>query len=452
MATDTISAIATPAGTGGVGVLRVSGPEAAQIAERLTGRPPPVPRLATLRTFRDADGLDIDRGLALYFPAPNSFTGEDVLELHAHGGRVLLDLLFEATLAYGARPAHPGEFTERAFLNGKLDLAQAEAVADLIEAQSAAAARSAHRSLQGEFSARIDSLSSMLIELRTHVEAIIDFPDEEVDLLADGAIAQRIEALDSQITSVLTAAEQGARVRDGLHIVLVGAPNVGKSSLMNALSQTDAALVTPIPGTTRDLVRESFLIDGLAVTLTDTAGLRATDDLVEQLGTERTRSALARADLILLVTDEALPAAPAELRRQLLGDEAKHVSDGPDCIYVQNKSDLHDDNATVSADGPEIRVSALTGDGLTHLRARIRERAGLYAGEPQFSARRRHLNALKESQAALERAQALMQIEPPIELLSEELRQSHEALQSITGRFTTEDLLGQIFSSFCIGK
>ncbi|MEM7406059.1 MAG: tRNA uridine-5-carboxymethylaminomethyl(34) synthesis GTPase MnmE [Pseudomonadota bacterium] len=452
MASDTISAIATPAGTGGIGVLRISGPDSAYIAEQLTGQPVPPPRLAALRTFRDATGAPIDRGLLLFFNAPHSYTGEDVLELHAHGGRVLLDLLFDATLACGARAANAGEFTERAFLNGKLDLAQAEAVADLIEAASGAAARSAHRSLQGQFSARIESLSKALIALRAHVEAIIDFPDDEVELLADGAVRARIDEVITELVSVLATAEQGARVRDGLHVVLVGAPNVGKSSLMNALSHTDAALVTPVPGTTRDLIRESFTIDGVAVTLTDTAGLRATDDLVEQLGNERARDALRSADIVLLVTDAELPPPAAELYGALVGNlEFTDDKRLPELIYIQNKIDLFREQPA-AAGVAEVQVSALTGEGLATLRECIVKRSGHTGGEPAFSARRRHVQALSDSLAALGRAADLMLPDPPIELISEELRASHEALQSITGRFTTEDLLGQIFASFCIGK
>ena len=443
---DTIAAIATPPGRGGIGVVRVSGPATRAIAEALLGKLPP-PRVATFARFRAAAGAPIDEGLALYFPAPRSYTGEDVLELHGHGGPVVLDMLLARALGLGARQARPGEFTERAFLNGKLDLAQAEAVADLIDAGSQAAVRAALRSLDGEFSRRVRALTEQLIQLRLHVEAAIDFPEEEIDFLADEKITTDIAALEDSLAQVLVSAQQGQLLHDGMVVVLAGRPNAGKSSLLNALSATDAAIVSDIPGTTRDVLREFIQLDGMPLHVVDTAGLRVARDDIEAEGVRRAQREMARADRILLIVDDAQPSADGDA-------ELTQLLPNLPCTRVHNKIDLtgrapgrQERNGTT-----EIALSAKTGAGLELLRQHLKTCMGFQpAGEGSFMARRRHLDALRRAQAHVAVAHARAS-ERAGELLAEELRQAQQALSEITGEFTSDDLLGRIFSSFCIGK
>lgn len=444
---DTITAVATPPGRGGIGVVRVSGPATRAIAEALLGKLPP-PRVATFARFRAADGAPIDEGLALYFPAPRSYTGEDVLELHGHGGPVVLDMLLARALGLGARQARPGEFTERAFFNGKLDLAQAEAVADLIDAGSQTAARAALRSLDGEFSHRVQTLTEQLIQLRLHVEAAIDFPEEEIDFLADEKITTGITILENNLAQVLASAQQGQLLHDGMVVVLAGRPNAGKSSLLNALAQHDAAIVSDIPGTTRDVLREFIQLDGMPLHVVDTAGLRVARDDIEAEGVRRAQREMARADRILLIVDDTRSSADgdAELTQLLLPNLP--------CTRVRNKIDLtgrapgmQEQNGTT-----EIALSAKTGAGLELLRQHLKTCMGFQpVGEGAFMARRRHLDALRRAQAHVTVAHARAR-ERAGELLAEELRQAQQALSEITGGFTSDDLLGRIFSSFCIGK
>ncbi len=443
---DTIAAIATPPGRGGIGVVRVSGPATRTIAEKLLGKLP-VPRHATFARFRAADGQPIDEGLVLFFPAPHSYTGEDVLELHGHGGPVVLDMLLQRALALGARPARAGEFTERAFLNDKLDLAQAEAVADLIDAGSQAAARAALRSLEGEFSKRVQALTERLIQLRMHVEAAIDFPEEEIDFLADEKIGSGAAALDVALKQLLATAQQGQLLHDGLVLVLAGRPNAGKSSLLNALAQRDAAIVSDIPGTTRDVLREYIQLDGLPLHIVDTAGLRTARDAIEAEGVRRARTEIERADRVLLIVDDAQPP----------GDDTELLQELPSALartVVRNKIDLTGRvPAIAQCDGiTEISLSAKTGDGLELLRRHLKDCVGYHpTTEGGFSARRRHLDAIRRAQAHLGMARGHAQARAG-ELLAEELRQAQQALSEITGEFTADDLLGRIFASFCIGK
>ncbi len=432
--TDTICAVATPPGVGGVGVVRVSGPAASAVARALVGTVPP-PRKATLAHFRGADRAVIDHGLALWFPGPASFTGEDVLELQGHGGAVVLDLVVEAALAAGARPARPGDFTERACLNDKLDLAQAEAVADLVESGSRAAARAAIRSLDGEFSLAVDALADRALELRAFVEAALDFPDEEIDFLAEHDIAARVGRLRQRVDTLLAAARQGRLLRDGVTLAIIGAPNAGKSSLLNRLAGYEAAIVTDLPGTTRDVLREHIVLDGLPVHVADTAGIREADDAIEAEGVRRARAALGAADLVLLLVDGTREEVPA----------------GIDCIVVRNKIDLTGEAAGASEG--LVRLSARTGAGLDALAGAVRAAVGAgEAGEGAFTARGRHLDALRRADAHLAAAHRNADDGAMPELLAEELRLAHDALGEITGRVLPDDLLGSIFSRFCIGK
>ncbi|MDI3259235.1 MAG: tRNA uridine-5-carboxymethylaminomethyl(34) synthesis GTPase MnmE [Sinobacteraceae bacterium] len=443
IAADTIAAIATPAGAGGIGVVRVSGPAVPAIARALLGRRPR-PRHAHLTDFRASDGSLIDRGLLLYFPAPASYTGEPVLELQGHGSPVLLDLLVRRVCALGARLARPGEFTERAFLNGKLDLAQAEAVADLIAARSEAAARAALASLEGAFSRQVQALFERLVTLRVQLEAAIDFPEEEIDFLADPALIAGLEALRGELAALQAAARCGVRLNDGLRAVIVGRPNAGKSSLLNALAGSERAIVTAVPGTTRDVLREAIELDGFALSLADTAGLRETDDPVEREGVRRARLELERADLALLVTE----AEHAEDDLALLAEVPTATR-----LVVVNKIDLDGSPAQVQmrAGVPWLWLSARTGEGLDALRAQLLRLAGA-GGEGAFSARRRHLLALNAVAAALSRAAEALGAARAGELAAEELRAAQCALGEITGAYTSDDLLGAIFASFCIGK
>ncbi|MDE2089568.1 MAG: tRNA uridine-5-carboxymethylaminomethyl(34) synthesis GTPase MnmE [Gammaproteobacteria bacterium] len=446
--TDTIVAVATPPGRGGIGIVRISGPRAAAIAEALLGGVP-APRRAAHRTFCAADGTAIDTGVALYFSAPHSYTGEDTLELQGHGSPAVMDMLLSRVIALGARPARPGEFTERAFLNDKLDLAQAEAVADLIDSGSEQAARAALRSLRGEFSARVHALVEALIELRTRVEAALDFPDEEIDAPVDEALGTCLRDILAAIAALQTGARQGALLRDGLHVVIAGRPNVGKSSLLNRLAGHAAAIVTDVPGTTRDVLREQIQLDGLPLHVIDTAGLRDSADRVEQQGVNRAWDEIARADRILLVIDDH--AGLGEAERTIL---ARLPPDRPVTV-VRNKIDVSGRTPGIASgeDGTQVAVSALTGTGLDLLIAHLKTCAGYQvAGEGTFMARQRHLEALDRARAHLENGQRALRERRAAELLAEDLRRAQTALAEITGEFTSEDLLERIFSSFCIGK
>src|SRR5262245_22628113 len=432
---DTIAAIATPPGRGGIGVIRISGPAVPLISREIVGSLP-APRHAALARFRDALGGSIDEGLALYFPAPHSYTGEEVLELQGHGGPMVMQALLRACLDAGARLAEPGEFTRRAFLEGKLDLAQAEAVADLIDASSQEAARAALRSLSGEFSTAIQALAAQLVELRTLTEAMLDFPEEEVDSVHREDAARRLRRIDTALEEVLAQSRQGSLLRSGIHVVLAGRPNVGKSSLLNRLAGEDRAIVTPIPGTTRDALREAIQIQGVPLTLVDTAGLRDAADAIEQLGIERTQRELGQADLVLLIHEA--------------GSDIAKISGVPGSartIDVYNKLDL--------APGFEpppgaVAVSAKTGQGLEALRAAVLAAAGWSStGESVVRARERHLRALEKARGHIAAARGEL---ARWEFFAEELRLAHAALGAITGEFTADDLLGEIFSRFCIGK
>ena len=437
---DLIAAIATAPGRGGVGVVRVSGTDIAPLAQAMLGRVP-APRHATFCRFFDDDGQAIDEGIALHFAAPHSFTGEDVLELQGHGGPVVLNLLLQRCLELGARLAEPGEFSRRAFLNGKLDLAQAEAVADLIDAASSEAARSAVRSLAGAFSARIAELVEALTRLRMLVEATLDFPEEEIDFLKQADVFGRLDALDARLAAVRSQAKQGALLREGLTVVLIGQPNVGKSSLLNQLAGFEAAIVTEIAGTTRDTVREAIQIQGVPLHIIDTAGLRETEDEVERFGIARTWAAVGKADVALLLVDAA---------RGLSEREAAILARLPELtrLTIHNKIDVTGE--APRAAGNEVWLSAKTGAGMDLLRDKLLESAGWQAaGEGTFMARARHLDALARSAAHLAAAR---ETAAQLELFAEELRLAQAALSEITGEFSADDLLGEIFSSFCIGK
>jgi tRNA modification GTPase len=443
----TIVAIATAQGQGGIGVVRLSGPEAYRIGCMITGQPLK-PRYAHYVPFQGDCGL-LDQGIALYFATPHSFTGEDVVELQGHGGPVVLDLLVNRCLQLGANLAKPGEFSERAFLNGKLDLAQAEAIADLINASTTQAARLAVQSLQGEFSQRIDQLVERLIALRLYVEAAIDFPEEEIDFLSEGPIAEQLTQLKADVESVLASAKQGSLLREGMTLVLAGRPNAGKSSLLNRLAGQDLAIVTPVAGTTRDSLRESIHLDGLPLHLVDTAGLRESDDLVEQIGISRAWTHIDKADRILLVIDASDPGQHAVKTHWpeffSLPDRANKLT------LIYNKSDQV--GSAIPGLEQGFWVSAQTGEGIEPLKTHLKALMG-YTGttEGHFIARRRHLDAIHKAQQSLNKGlEALIQHRAG-ELLAEDLRQAQEALGSITGRVTPDDLLGRIFSSFCIGK
>lgn len=445
---ETIAAIATPPGRGGIGIVRVSGPLAPDIACAIVGKLPAA-RVATAVAFRDARGGPIDHGLALYFPAPRSFTGEDVLEMHGHGGPVVLDALLKRVLECGARMARPGEFSERAFLNDKLDLTQAEAIADLIEAGSIEAARAALRSLAGEFSRRVHALVEQLIQLRTHIEAALDFPEEETGFLADARILNGLDRIASAIETLQGDARQGVLLHDGMTVVIAGPPNAGKSSLLNALARSDAAIVSPIPGTTRDVLKERIHIDGMPLHVIDTAGLRGSTDAIEAEGIRRAREQMQRADLVLFVTDDAVPdAAAIEAARQLLPAQLA-------CVRIHAKIDLsgRPPGAGETPLGTEIALSAMTGAGLDMLRAYLKQRMGYRSDAAGlFSARRRHLDALARAAALIAQGRARLAESGAGELLADDLNHAQQALGEITGEFTSDDLLGRIFTEFCIGK
>jgi tRNA modification GTPase len=453
VARETIAAVATAQGRGGVGIVRVSGPLAGQLAQTICQRELQ-PRYAHYGPFFADAKQVLDEGLALYFPGPNSFTGEDVLELQGHGGPVVLDLLLRRCVQLGARLARPGEFSERAFLNDKLDLAQAEAIADLIEASSEQAARNALRSLQGEFSRRVHGLTERLISLRIYVEAAIDFPEEEIDFLADGHVLNLLDGVRADLASVLREAGQGALLRDGMTVVIAGRPNAGKSSLLNALAGREAAIVTEIAGTTRDVLREHIHIDGMPLHVVDTAGLRDTEDQVERIGVERALKAIGEADRILLVVDATAPEAddPFALWPEFLDQHP----DPAKVTLIRNKADLSGESVVLEVcnDGHvTISLSAKSTEGLDLLREHLKACMGYeQTSESSFSARRRHLEALRQASTHLEHGHAQLTLAGAGELLAEDLRMAQQALGEITGAFSSDDLLGRIFSSFCIGK
>ncbi|WP_341502607.1 tRNA uridine-5-carboxymethylaminomethyl(34) synthesis GTPase MnmE [Gallaecimonas sp. GXIMD4217] len=450
---DTIAAVATAPGRGGVGIIRVSGAKAADVAQAILGRCPK-PRHADYLPFRDAGGEVLDQGIALFFQGPNSFTGEDVLELQGHGGPVILDLLLRAILALpGVRSARPGEFSERAFLNDKLDLAQAEAIADLIEASSEQAARSAMHSLQGDFSRQIQDLVEQLIALRIYVEAAIDFPEEEIDFLSDGKVAGDLAEVMAQLDRVRASARQGSLLREGMRVVIAGRPNAGKSSLLNALAGQELAIVTDIAGTTRDVLREHIHIDGMPLHIIDTAGLRDTGDAVEKIGIERAWAEIAKADRVLFMVDAT--DTDATEPHDIWPDFVDRLPDSLGITVVRNKVELTSEAVGLDESGqrPVLRLSAKTGDGVAELKAHLKQLMGFTgATEGGFMARRRHLEALEEAAGHLATGRDQLETFAAGEILAEELRLAQNALSSITGEFTSDDLLGRIFSSFCIGK
>jgi tRNA modification GTPase len=444
--TDTIVALATAPGRGGIAIVRISGPKVQEIAIALVGHLPK-PRYAHLATFKDNLQQVIDQGLVLYFPSPYSFTGEDILELHGHGGPAVVDILIRQIVKLGARLARPGEFSERAFLNDKIDLAQAEAIADLIDASSELAVRSALRSLQGEFSIQINELVNSLIHLRMYVEAAIDFAEEEIDFLADNQVANNLDSAIKKLEKITTNAAQGSLLRDGIKAVIVGEPNVGKSSLLNRLSGTDIAIVTDIPGTTRDVLRQEINLDGMPIHIIDTAGLRESSDIVEQEGIRRAYQEITQADIIIWVTDAS---AATDVSPNLLQAPARAAR-----IEVRNKIDLTQEQASIQVQAGKtlISLSAKNNIGLDLLKNHIKTSVGYAANaEGTFSARRRHLDALARAKTFLLNGQQQLHTHKAGELLAEDLRHAQLALSEITGEFTADDLLGKIFSSFCIGK
>lgn len=450
--TDTIAAIATPPGRGGVGIVRISGPQTAEIAKILLGNLPK-PRHAEYAKFLDHNDETLDEGLAIYFPNPHSFTGEDVLELQGHGGPIILDCLLRRILQLGARLARPGEFSERAFLNDKLDLTQAEAIADLIDAASEQAARAAMRSLQGEFSQQIHQLVEKLIYLRTYVEAAIDFAEEEIDFLSDNKITDTLHEILQNITTIQATAQQGSLLREGMNVVIAGRPNAGKSSLLNALSGRDSAIVTDIPGTTRDVLREMIQIDGLPLHIIDTAGLRDSTDQVEQEGVRRARAEIEKADRILLVID-SLKNTDNNIQ-PIISEFFGNMSIANRLTVIRNKIDLTKERAQIKDTNPFsiISLSAKTGTGIDALREHLKTCMGFNASSTGgFIARRRHLDALERAHQSILHGKQQLEEYRAGELLAEELRIAQQALNEITGEFTTDDLLGRIFSSFCIGK
>ena len=441
---DTIVAIATPPGKGGIGIIRVSGDEAGRIATAMLGDLPS-PRVASHAVFRDASGDALDDGVALWFPAPDSFTGESVLELQGHGGPVILSLVLNAAIDLGARRAEPGEFSKRAFINGKLDLIQAEAIADLIDSGTAQAARAAHRSLAGDFSTAVHALAEQLIRLRLHVEAAIDFPEEEIDFLSDSALLERIDICRQAIDTLQQMADAGRLLRDGLHVVIVGKPNAGKSSLMNRLSGQDAAIVTEYAGTTRDILREQIDIDGVTVELVDTAGLREDPDAIEAEGIRRAKKALENADAVLWIQDTTDP-------DPRLPDDTE-LPEVP-TVIVRSKIDVSGEKPGLSGDEPMVvNLSSQTGEGIDALKDAIRRISGYTdLGEGTFTARQRHIDALDTAASHFAAGVSALEKNKAGELLAEELRLAQSSLAGLTGEFSSDDLLGRIFSEFCIGK
>ncbi|MCC5825959.1 tRNA uridine-5-carboxymethylaminomethyl(34) synthesis GTPase MnmE [Alkalimonas sp.] len=451
--TETIAAIATATGRAGVGIIRISGPAASLVAQAVLGKIPKA-RTANYLPFLDADGKALDQGIALYFPGPNSFTGEDVLELQGHGGPVLLDMLLRRVITLPqVRIARPGEFSERAFLNDKLDLAQAEAIADLIDASSEQAARSAMHSLQGEFSARIHALVEKVIHLRIYVEAAIDFPDEEIDFLSDGKVAADLASIIDDLASIRRQANQGSILREGMRVVIAGRPNAGKSSLLNALAGREAAIVTDIAGTTRDVLREHIHIDGMPLHIIDTAGLREASDQVEQIGIERAWQEIEQADRVLFMVDGTTTDATDP--HSIWPDFIDRLPAKLGITVIRNKADLTGEpmQAELQQSVPVFRLSAKTGAGIEALREHLKQCMGFEGtNEGSFLARRRHLDALERAHEHLTTGQEQLHSFIAGEILAEELRLTQQHLNEITGEFSSDDLLGRIFSSFCIGK
>ena len=449
---DTIAAQATPPGRGGVGIVRVSGEKAAQIAQSVLGVTPKS-RYAHYGAFKDRQGNTLDEGIGIYFPGPNSFTGEDVLELQGHGGPVVMDFILKEVTALGARLARPGEFSERAFLNDKLDLTQAEAIADLIDSASEQAARCALRSLQGAFSSRITHLVDQLIKLRIYVEASIDFPEEEIDFLSDGKVENDLKNISEALALVFKEANQGSLIREGMNVVIAGRPNAGKSSLLNALAGRDRAIVTDIAGTTRDVLKEHIHIDGMPLHIIDTAGLREGADEVERIGIERAWEEIKQADRVLLLVDAQ---TSDESEAEKLWPDFVHQLPNKDIITViRNKADLSSEVIGLSEteQGTVLRLSAKSGDGLDTLKQHLKSVMGYEAAsEGGFIARRRHIEALEKAKDFVDAGQLQLIEAAAGELLAEDLRHAQNALNEITGEFTPDDLLGRIFSSFCIGK
>lgn len=446
MSEDTIVAIATPPGRGGVGIIRISGPQAYTIAFQLNGQKTLKPRFASYCSFYKADKELIDQGLMLYFKAPNSFTGEDVIEIQGHGSPIVLDILTKECVALGARLARPGEFSERAFLNDKIDLTQAEAIADLINSSSQTAARMALRSLQGDFSAKINQLNEELIYLRLYVEAAIDFPEEEIDFLNDGKVGHLLQTILDKLNDIRAQANQGVLLREGLSLVIAGRPNAGKSTLINNLAGKEIAIVTEIAGTTRDVMREHIVLDDIPLHIIDTAGLRESNDPVEKEGIRRAWLELNHADCVLLVVD----VNESEQHNTLTKEIRDALPDGVPIITVFNKIDTL--NLPVKTEHHMVYVSAKSGLGINELKSTIKQLVGYQPNEGQFLARRRHLQALDEAKQLLITGQTQLAEHRAGELLAEDLRLAHQVLCEITGEFTSDDLLGKIFSSFCIGK
>lgn len=442
---DTIVAIATPSGRGGVGIIRLSGSEAYSIALKLNANKILKPRMATFCSFYAANKELLDQGLMIFFNAPHSFTGEDVVEIHGHGSPVVLDLLIKEAVLYGARMARPGEFSERAFLNDKIDLTQAEAIADLINSSSQTAARMAMRSLQGDFSAKINQLNEQIIYLRLYVEAAIDFPEEEIDFLNDGRVEKLLHTIIQDMQHIRSQANQGVILREGLSVVIAGRPNAGKSTLINRLAGKDVAIVTEIAGTTRDVMREYILLDDIPLHIIDTAGLRESDDLVEKEGIKRAWNELSQADCVLLVIDVNNPE-----QHDLLAEINQTLPPNIPVITIINKIDTV--NLPAKYDIKTLYISAKSGEGIDELKTRIKQVVGYQPSEGQFLARRRHLQALDEALELLITGQTQLTEHRAGELLAEDLRLAHDVLCQITGEFTSDDLLGRIFSSFCIGK
>lgn len=449
---DTIAAQATPPGRGGVGIIRISGPESARLAEQLLGSLPK-PRFAHYGPFYGEQGQVLDEGIALWFPGPNSFTGEDVLELQGHGGPVIMDMMLKRVLACGVRMARPGEFSERAFLNDKLDLAQAEAIADLIDSVSEQAARNAVRSLQGAFSDKVHQLVDKLTHLRMYVEAAIDFPEEEIDFLADGKVLADLEAIQAELHAVQTSASQGALMQEGMTVVIAGRPNAGKSSLLNCLSGKDSAIVTDIAGTTRDVLREQIHIDGMPLHIVDTAGLRETPDQVEQIGVKRAWNEIKQADRVLLMVDSTTTEEndPHTLWPEFIDQLPPSVP----VSVIRNKIDQSGEvpGIDLSTARPVLRLCARSGEGVDNLIQHLKETVG-YTGSTEggFSARRRHLDALEQANDFIRNGHYQLLNMGAGELLAEDLRMAQQALGEITGQISADDLLGKIFGSFCIGK
>lgn len=446
MSSETVVAIATPPGRGGVGIIRLSGSQAYSIAVQINDAKPLQPRVASFCPFYNHEKELIDQGLMLYFKAPHSFTGEDVVELHAHGSPIVLDMLIKQCVFYGARLARPGEFSERAFLNDKIDLTQAEAIADLIQASSATSARMALKTLQGDFSQKITYLNQQIIYLRMYVEAAIDFPEEEIDFLTDGTVTSLLQRILTELDVIRSQANQGVILREGLSLVIAGRPNAGKSTLINCLAGRDVAIVTEIAGTTRDVMREHILLDDIPLHIIDTAGIRDSDDVVEKEGIRRAWQELKQADCVLLVVDAQHPAQRDELLQEINNTLTAPIP----VITVFNKIDLY--NLAATADVDSVYLSAKSALGIERLKDLIKKVVGYQPNEGQFLARRRHLEALDMAKHILITGQTQLSMHQAGELLAEDLRQAHQVLGEITGEFTADDLLGSIFSSFCIGK